>query len=67
MEPSNVDPSSVESGNSLGNDQDIMYAAVIVGAIVAVIVALLLIQRRKSTTIQNRVSEPKKHSKKARR
>jgi hypothetical protein len=65
--PSNVDPSRVESDNSSGNDQNIMYAAVIAVAIVAVIVALVLIQRRKSTTIQSRISQPKKNSKKARR
>lgn len=62
MEPSNADPSSVDSG-SPGNDQNIIYAAVIAVAIVGVVAVLLLIQRRKSTTSQNRTSEHKKHSK----
>jgi uncharacterized membrane protein len=49
VEPSNADPSSVDSGNSLENDQNIIYAAVITVALVAVVAVILLIQRRKST------------------
>ncbi len=67
VEPSNVNPSSVESGNSTGNDQNIIYGVVIAVAIVAVIAALLLIQKRKSKTAQSRTPEPKKHPKNAKR
>jgi hypothetical protein len=67
VEPSNADPSSVDSGNSLENDQNIIYAAVITVALVAVVAVILLIQRRKSTAKQSRASGPKKQSRKARR